>query len=83
MLVSLFDYDLPPDRIALEPLRPREAAKMLVVAPTGRCKTDTSPTCQNSCRPGDAVVVNDTRVIAARLNGIRVRGEAVAMSKSR
>ena len=78
MLVSLFDYDLPPDRIALEPLRPREAAKMLVVSLDGALQDRQIGDLPEFLRPGDAVVVNDTRVIAARLNGIRVRGEAVA-----
>ena len=78
MLVSLFDYDLPPDRIALEPIRPREAAKMLVVGADGALQDQRIADLPKFLRPGDAIVVNDTRVIAARLNGIRVRGEAVA-----
>ena len=78
MLVSLFDYDLPPDRIALEPAVPREAARMLVVGADGGLGDKLIADLPSLLRPGDAVVVNDTRVIAARLNGVRVRGPAAA-----
>jgi S-adenosylmethionine:tRNA ribosyltransferase-isomerase len=77
MRVDLFDFDLPPDRIALRPAEPRDSARMLVVrgpALEDRLIRDLP----DFLRPGDALVVNDTRVIPARLNGIRVRGENVA-----
>jgi S-adenosylmethionine:tRNA ribosyltransferase-isomerase len=78
MRVDTFDFHLPEDRIALRPARPRDSARMLVVAPDApfvdACVRD-FPTW---LRPGDALVVNDTRVIPARLDGVRVRGEAVA-----
>ena len=51
---------------------------MLVVAPDGALEDGASAICRDFIRPGDALVVNDTRVIAARLDGIRVRGDAVA-----
>ena len=79
MRVDLFDFDLPPERIALTPASPRDAARLLVVAPGRRARGPRmSAICRDLLRPGDALVVNDTRVIAARLDGIRVRGEAVA-----
>lgn len=74
MLTSLFDFDLPPERIALRPVSPRDAARLLVVRPGDmpewhdRLVRDLPDLLQ----PGDALVVNDTRVIAARLTGRRV-----------
>ena len=78
MRVDLFDFDLSPERIALAPASPREAARMLVVAPDGALEDRRVGDLPDFLRPGDALVVNDTRVIAARLDGVRVRGEAVA-----
>ncbi|MGA2493032.1 MAG: tRNA preQ1(34) S-adenosylmethionine ribosyltransferase-isomerase QueA [Roseiarcus sp.] len=78
MRVDLFDFDLPPERIALKPASPRDAARMLVVAPDGGLEDAHVFDLPRLLRPGDALVVNDTRVIAARLDGIRVRGAAVA-----
>jgi S-adenosylmethionine:tRNA ribosyltransferase-isomerase len=78
MRVDLFDFDLPPERIALKPASPRDAARMLVVAPDGGLEDAHVLDLPRLLKPGDALVVNDTRVIAARLDGIRVRGAAVA-----
>ncbi len=78
MLLSLFDYDLPPERIALSPVSPREAAKMLVVGADGALVDEHIADFPDYLRAGDAVVVNDTRVIAARLRGFRARGENIA-----
>ncbi len=78
MRVDTFDFDLPPDRIALAPAWPRDSARMLVVAPDGQLADARVSDLPDHLRPGDALVVNDTKVIAARLDGIRVRGEAVA-----
>jgi S-adenosylmethionine:tRNA ribosyltransferase-isomerase len=74
MRTDLFDFDLPPDRIALRPVSPRDAARLLVVRPgearefDGRAVRDLP----DLFRPGDALVVNDTRVIPARLSGRRI-----------
>ncbi len=77
MRVDLFDFDLPPERIALRPAEPRDGARMLVVKGSSledRIVRDLP----DFLRPGDVLVVNDTRVIPARLEGIRARGENVA-----
>jgi S-adenosylmethionine:tRNA ribosyltransferase-isomerase len=74
MRTDLFDFDLPPERIALRPTVPRDAARLLVVRPDG------SPELEDRCvrdlaellRAGDALVVNDTKVIPARLKGRRL-----------
>lgn len=74
MRVDLFDFDLPPERIALRPARPRDAARMLVVdggAPFADRHVRDVP---GMLRPGDVLVFNDTRVIPAQLEGRR--GEA-------
>jgi S-adenosylmethionine:tRNA ribosyltransferase-isomerase len=74
MRVDLFDFELPPERIALRPVRPRDAARMLVVAggqPLADRRVGDLPAL---LRPGDVLVFNDTRVIPAQLEGRR--GEA-------
>src|SRR5687768_16597968 len=73
MRVDLFDFDLPPDRIALRPARPRDAARMLLV--DGDDLSDRQMLdLPEILRPGDVLVFNDTRVIPAQLEGRR--GEA-------
>ena len=74
MRVDLFDFDLPEERIALRPVEPREAARLLVVPPHGAFVHRTIADLPDLLRPGDALVLNDTRVIPARLRGLRVRG---------
>src|SRR5262245_6326005 len=123
MRTDLFDFDLPEDRIALQPATPRDAARLLVVrpgtpspratptsprAPTARgegrgegprqsptldCAAAPHPSplpasgerglllddrhigdLPDLLRPGDALVLNDTRVIRAALQGERIRG---------
>jgi S-adenosylmethionine:tRNA ribosyltransferase-isomerase len=78
MRVDLFDYDLPPERIALQPAEPREAARLLHVPASGPFQDLTVADLPSLIRSGDALVVNDTRVIPARLDGVRVRGAAAA-----
>lgn len=77
MRVDLFDFDLPQDRIALRPVRPRDAARMLVVrggdAPFEDRGVIDLP---DLLEPGDVLVFNDTRVIPAQLEGRRAAGEA-------
>src|SRR5947209_4336241 len=79
MRVDLFDFELPEERIALRPVAPRDAARLLVVdAKADRFEDRTVRDLPDLLRPGEALVVNDTRVIPARLEGIRVRGDSVA-----
>lgn len=73
MRVDLFDFDLPPDRIALRPARPRDSARLLLVEGdeiADRAVLDLP----GLLRPGDVLVFNDTKVIPAQLEGRR--GEA-------
>jgi S-adenosylmethionine:tRNA ribosyltransferase-isomerase len=80
MRVDLFDFDLPEDRIALRPAEPRDSARLLVVPATHAAPFEDGfvRDLPEHLRAGDVLVVNDTRVIPARLTGIRVRGDAVA-----
>jgi S-adenosylmethionine:tRNA ribosyltransferase-isomerase len=78
MRTDLFDFDLPEGRIALRPASPRDAARLLVVRPAGSPALEdrTIGDLPELLRAGDALVVNDTKVIAARLQGRRIgRGE--------
>jgi S-adenosylmethionine:tRNA ribosyltransferase-isomerase len=71
-----FDFDLPESAIALRPVSPRDAARMLVVRP------DAAPPLTDAAvrdlpdllAPGDLMVFNDTRVIPAQLAAVRLRG---------
>jgi S-adenosylmethionine:tRNA ribosyltransferase-isomerase len=79
MRVDLFDFELPEDRIATRPVKPRDAARMLVIDPDRPVFDDRIVReLPELLKPGDILVLNDTRVIPARLVGIRRRGEAVA-----
>lgn len=78
MRVDLFDFELPEDRIALRPAEPRDSACLLVIPPEGPFLDKGVRDIPHFLRPGDVLVVNDTKVIPARLDGIRRRGDAVA-----
>lgn len=82
MDVSLFDFDLPPENIALRPVSPRESARLLVVRPGAGFDDRTVGDLPDLLRRGDALVFNDTRVIPAQLEGVRLRdgAEPVAFS---
>lgn len=73
MRLSDFDFDLPADRIALRPAVPRDAARLLVVRPPDGLEDRVVRDLPGLLRPGDALVFNDTRVIPARLSGLRQR----------
>jgi S-adenosylmethionine:tRNA ribosyltransferase-isomerase len=71
--VDLFDFDLPPDRIALRPARPRDSSRLLLV--DGKRLSDRHMLdLPDMLRPGDVLLFNDTKVIPAQLEG--KRGEA-------
>ncbi|QUL38814.1 tRNA preQ1(34) S-adenosylmethionine ribosyltransferase-isomerase QueA [Erythrobacter sp. JK5] len=76
MKVDLFDFELPPERIALRPVRPRDAARMLVVRAQGPFEDRGVSDLPDLLEPGDVLVFNDTRVIPAQLEGRRAGGEA-------
>jgi len=71
-----FDYPLPADRIATEPAEPRDAARMLVLKGPERLDRHVRDL-PDLLEPGDLLVVNDTRVRAARLFGRRATGGRV------
>lgn len=77
LLLSAYDYELPDDRIAQNPVTPRDSARLLVIS---------SPTQHNHLvfrdlvellKPGDLLVMNNTRVIPARLYGRKNTGTTV------
>ena len=71
MDVSLFDYELPPDRIAQEPAESRDASRLLVVDRVRGSWIDARfSDLPRWLRTGDCVVVNESRVISARLLGV-------------
>ena len=76
MRVEDFDFDLPDDRIALRPVHPRDAARLLVVREDGTREHRTMRDLPELLRAGDCLVVNDTRVIPARLTGRRLGRDA-------
>jgi S-adenosylmethionine:tRNA ribosyltransferase-isomerase len=77
MKLSDFDFDLPEALIATRPARPRTAARLLV-AEGDRISDAHVRDLVRIFRPGDRLVLNNTRVIPARLTGTRARGDAVA-----
>lgn len=76
MKLSDFDFDLPEDRIAVRPARPKTSAKLLVAGPE-LIEDATVADLTSYLGQGDLLVLNDTKVIPARLSGQRTReGEA-------
>ncbi|MEN9718768.1 MAG: hypothetical protein RIQ99_1646 [Pseudomonadota bacterium] len=74
MRVDLFDFELPPENIALRPARPRDSARLLLVPGTAPLADLNVRDLPALLRRGDVLVFNDTRVIPAQLEGRR--GEA-------
>ncbi len=71
MDTALFDFDLPEELIALRPAHPRDSARMLVVHEDGRFTHAHVRDLPDFLARGDALVLNDTKVIRARLRGHR------------
>ena len=77
MKLSDFDFDLPEALIATRPARPRSAARLLV-AEADHLRDLHVPDLVDIFRPGDRLILNNTRVLPVRLFGTRQRGDAVA-----
>jgi S-adenosylmethionine:tRNA ribosyltransferase-isomerase len=75
MRTDLFDFELPHERIALRPASPRDSARLLVVEPGGSLQDRVVSDLPQWLRPGDQIVVNDTKVISAQLRGRRIGRE--------
>lgn len=76
MRTDLFDFELPPESIALRPAHPRDAARLLVVQPGAALQDRQVSDLAQVLRPGDQLVVNDTKVIPAQLAGRRIGRDA-------
>jgi S-adenosylmethionine:tRNA ribosyltransferase-isomerase len=72
---DLFDFDLPASAIALEPASSRDSARLLAVGPGDQLDDRHVRDLPDLLRPGDVLVLNDTRVIRSALVGERLRGE--------
>lgn len=71
MNVSLFDYSLPPERIAQKPMEPREAAKLLVLdRASGNIKDKQVGDLPDLLKQGDLLIFNDSKVFKARLKAV-------------
>ena len=82
MRVDDFDFDLPPELIALRPVVPRDAARLFVVREDGSHEHRMVRELPDLLRADDVLVTNDTRVIPARLTGLRLpraEGEGAAI----
>ncbi|MEO1405816.1 MAG: S-adenosylmethionine:tRNA ribosyltransferase-isomerase, partial [Pseudomonadota bacterium] len=72
-----FDFELPEAQIALRPVEPRDASRLLVVRGDGRLDDCTFSDLPGLLAPDDTLVFNDTRVLPAALRGVRLaRNEA-------
>ncbi|HUP66945.1 MAG TPA: tRNA preQ1(34) S-adenosylmethionine ribosyltransferase-isomerase QueA [Sphingomicrobium sp.] len=81
MRVDLFDFELPNERIALRPARPRDSARLLLVEGGGSSDHQVTDL-PSLLRPGDVLVFNDTRVIPAQLEGRRIRSHGGPASEA-
>ncbi len=79
LLLPSYDFPLPQGCIAQRPVEPRHAARMLAVEPGQGCRHLTVWDLAQELRPGDLLVVNDTRVLKARLRARRPSGGAVEL----
>ncbi|MCP9819189.1 tRNA preQ1(34) S-adenosylmethionine ribosyltransferase-isomerase QueA [Synechococcus sp. Cruz-9H2] len=84
--LSSYTYDLPPSFIAQTPAEPRHSARLLALGPAGEGSGAEQQVrhlsvwdLQGELRPGDLLVVNDTRVLKARLQARRASGGAVEL----
>ena len=71
---SDYEYDLPSELVATRPAARRDASRLLVLKPDGGLEDRTFPALREYLAPGDALVLNDTRVFPARLTGHKPTG---------
>ncbi len=74
MLTSDFDYELPPDLVATRPAEPRDSSRLMVLRSDGGLEHRVFRELPGVLRRGDLLVLNDSRVIPARLEGRRAGG---------
>jgi S-adenosylmethionine:tRNA ribosyltransferase-isomerase len=77
--LSEFDYALPEELIAQEPVSPRDASRLLVLPADGPPRHETFAALETLLDPGDLLVFNDTKVIPARLVGRKETGGKVEL----
>jgi len=82
MKLSDFDFDLPDGLIATRPARPRSAARLLVAGAATQRDAHVYDL-PDLLRPGDRLVLNNTKVIPARLTGLRRRATGQGMVEAR
>ena len=82
MKLSEFDFDLPERLIATRPARPRSSSRLLVSTPTAIADAQ-SIDLPHFLRPGDRLILNDTKVIPARLSGVRRRQSPEGTTEAR
>ncbi len=82
MQLSDFDFDLPETLIATRPAKPRSSARLLVAEGEDITDAVVRDICQ-WLRPGDRLVLNDTKVIPARLSGVRRRESAQGLTEAK
>lgn len=75
--LAAYDYDLPADRIAQNPVTPRDSSRLLVVTSPTQHHHSIFRDLPDWLQPGDLLVLNDTRVIPARLYGHKTSGAAI------
>lgn len=75
MRVDLFEFDLPPERIAQTPVRPRDAARLLHIGRQGPLGDHHIRDLPRLLQPGDLLVLNDTKVLPTRLLARRGEGQ--------
>lgn len=81
---SDFYYDLPDELIAQTPVYPRDSSKLLVYDRHNKTKTDKIfRNVEDYLKPGDVLVINNTRVLPARIYGNRITGGKVEMLLSK
>lgn len=76
-LLSSYSYELPIERIAQNPVTPRDSSKLLVVDRDGQTKHQTFRDLSQFLKPGDLLVLNNTKVMPARLYGHKTTGTPV------